>query len=52
VRRVAEGAAGLGIAGLHCFAFGGFARGAHWLQAAAAERFALDDSHRDFAIDD
>lgn len=52
VRRVAEGAAGLGIAGLHCFAFGGFARGARWLQAVAAERFVLDDSHRDFALDD
>jgi methylenetetrahydrofolate reductase (NADPH) len=37
VRRVAEGGAGLGIAGLHCFPFGGFARSARWLAAAAGE---------------
>jgi methylenetetrahydrofolate reductase (NADPH) len=35
VRRLAEGAAGLGIAGLHCFPFGGFARSARWLAATA-----------------
>jgi methylenetetrahydrofolate reductase (NADPH) len=35
VRRIAEGGAGLGIAGLHCFPFGGFARSARWLAAIA-----------------
>jgi methylenetetrahydrofolate reductase (NADPH) len=35
VRRIAEGGAALGIAGLHCFPFGGFARGARWLAATA-----------------
>lgn len=33
VRRLAEGGAGLGIAGLHCYPFGGFARSARWLAA-------------------
>ncbi len=35
VRRIAAGGAALGIAGVHCFPFGGFARGARWLAAAA-----------------
>jgi methylenetetrahydrofolate reductase (NADPH) len=52
VSRVAAGDAGLGVAGLHCFAFGGFARSAHWLQAVAAGRFALDDARGGFAVRD
>ncbi len=36
VRDIAAGATALGIAGLHCFTFGGFARTARWLAAAAA----------------
>jgi methylenetetrahydrofolate reductase (NADPH) len=42
VARVAADGAALGVAGLHCFAFGGFARSAHWLQGVAAGRFSLD----------
>jgi methylenetetrahydrofolate reductase (NADPH) len=37
VRRIAEGGAGLGIAGLHCFPFGGFARSARWLAAISGD---------------
>ena len=52
VRRLAEAGSGLGIAGLHCFAFGGFARGARWLQAVAAGRFVPDEAHGGFAVHD
>ncbi|HSD52864.1 MAG TPA: methylenetetrahydrofolate reductase [Burkholderiales bacterium] len=52
VRRLAEGGAGLGIAGLHCFPFGGFARGGRWLGAVAAGQFAPDDAHGGLAVHD
>ncbi|HTO50948.1 MAG TPA: methylenetetrahydrofolate reductase [Burkholderiales bacterium] len=44
VRRIAAAEAGASVAGLHCFAFGGFAQGARWLQRVAAGRFRLDDT--------
>jgi len=44
VRRVALDGAGLGIAGLHCFAFGGFAQTARWMENVASGRFRLDDA--------
>jgi methylenetetrahydrofolate reductase (NADPH) len=52
VRRLAEGGAGLGIAGLHCFPFGGFARSARWLGAVAAGRFVPDDAQGGFGVHD
>lgn len=42
VRRIGEGGALLGVAGLHCFSFGGFARSARWLAAVTAGGFQLD----------
>lgn len=51
VRRLADGGAGLGIAGLHCFPFGGFAQGARWLGAVAAGRFRLDEAARGFVAE-
>jgi methylenetetrahydrofolate reductase (NADPH) len=50
VRRLAESGAGLGIAGLHCFPFGGFARSARWLEAVAAGRFVPGEAHGGFAV--
>jgi methylenetetrahydrofolate reductase (NADPH) len=35
LRRIAGGGAGLGVAGVHCFPFGGFAHAARWLGEAA-----------------
>lgn len=35
LRRIAGGGAGLGVAGVHCFPFGGFAHAARWLREAA-----------------
>jgi methylenetetrahydrofolate reductase (NADPH) len=52
VSRVAAGGAALGVAGLHCYAFGGFARSARWLQAVAAGRFAPDDARGGFVVHD
>lgn len=36
LRRIAGGGAGLGVAGVHCFPFGGFAHAARWLGEAAS----------------
>jgi methylenetetrahydrofolate reductase (NADPH) len=51
VRRVAEGEAGLGIAGLHFFPFGGFAQTARWIDNVASGRFRLGDSSTGFSLD-
>jgi methylenetetrahydrofolate reductase (NADPH) len=51
VRRVAEGEAGLGIAGLHFFPFGGFAQTARWIDNVAGGRFRLGDSSTGFSLD-
>ena len=52
VRRVALGAKGLGIAGLHCFAFGGFANTARWMENVASGRFRLDEPGESFSLAD
>lgn len=36
LRRIAGGGAGLGVAGVHCFPFGGFAHAARWLSETAS----------------
>lgn len=36
LRRIAGGGAGLGVAGVHCFPFGGFAHAARWLSEATS----------------
>jgi methylenetetrahydrofolate reductase (NADPH) len=51
VRRMAEGEAGLGIAGLHFFPFGGFAQTARWIDNVASGRFRLGDSNTGFSLD-
>lgn len=51
IRRLAEGGAALGIAGLHCFPFGGFAQSARWLAAIADGRFRVDESAHGFAVE-
>jgi methylenetetrahydrofolate reductase (NADPH) len=51
VRRLADGGEGLGVAGLHCFSFGGFAQSARWLGAVAAGRFRLDDAASGFGVE-
>jgi len=50
VRRVALEGAGLGIAGLHCFAFGGFAQTARWMENVASGRFRLDEPGESFSL--
>lgn len=50
VRRVALDAKGLGIAGLHCFAFGGFAQTARWMDNVASGRFRLDEPGESFEV--
>lgn len=50
VRRIALDAKGLGIAGLHCFAFGGFAQTARWMENVAAGRFRLDEPSESFSL--
>ena len=52
VRRIGEGGATLGVAGLHCFSFGGFARSARWLAAVAAGRFRMDEAAAGFHVED
>ena len=52
VRRIGEGGATLGVAGLHCFSFGGFARSARWLAAVAAGRFRMDEAAAGFRVED
>ncbi len=51
VRTIAQSAAGLGIAGLHVFPFGGFAASARWIKQVAAGRFRLTGSDRGFTLD-
>jgi methylenetetrahydrofolate reductase (NADPH) len=51
-RRIGEGGATLGGAGLHCFSFGGFARSARWLAAVAAGRFRMDEAAAGFRVED
>lgn len=51
-RRIAAGGATLGVAGLHCFSFGGFARSARWLAAVAAGRFRMDEAAAGFHVED
>jgi methylenetetrahydrofolate reductase (NADPH) len=51
VRRIGEGGATLGVAGLHCFSFGGFARNARWLAAVGAGRFELDAAAAGFHVE-
>lgn len=50
VRRVALDGKGLGIAGLHCFAFGGFAQTARWMENVASGRFRLDEPSDSFSV--
>jgi methylenetetrahydrofolate reductase (NADPH) len=50
VRRVALDGKGLGIAGLHCFAFGGFAQTARWMDNVASGRFRLDEPGEGFEL--
>jgi len=50
VRRVALEGKGLGIAGLHCFAFGGFAQTARWMDNVASGRFRLDEPAESFEV--
>lgn len=50
VRRVALDGKGLGIAGLHCFAFGGFAQTARWMENVASGRFRLDEPGESFSL--
>lgn len=50
VRRVALDGKGLGIAGLHCFAFGGFAQTARWMENVASGRFRLDEPRDSFSV--
>lgn len=50
VRRVALDGKGLGIAGLHCFAFGGFAQTARWMENVASGRFRLDEPSDGFSV--
>ena len=50
VRRVALEGKGLGIAGLHCFAFGGFAQTARWMENVASGRFRLDEPGESFSL--
>ncbi len=50
VRRIGEGGAALGVAGLHCFPFGGFARSARWLAAVAAGRFRMGEAAVGFDV--
>jgi methylenetetrahydrofolate reductase (NADPH) len=52
VRRIGAGGAALGVAGLHCFSFGGFARSARWLAAVAAGRFRMDAAAAGFHVED
>lgn len=50
VRRVALESGGLGIAGLHCLAFGGFAQTARWMENVASGRFRLDEPSESFSL--
>jgi methylenetetrahydrofolate reductase (NADPH) len=50
VRRIALDGKGLGIAGLHCFAFGGFAQTARWMENVASGRFRLDEPSDSFSV--
>ena len=50
VRRIADGGATLGVAGLHCYSFGGFARSARWLAAVAGGGFALEAARDGFSV--
>lgn len=51
IRRLADGGAGLGIAGLHCFPFGGFAQSARWLGAVGSGRFRLEECASGFVVE-
>lgn len=50
VRRVALDSKELGIAGLHCLAFGGFALTARWMENVASGRFRLDEPGESFSL--
>jgi methylenetetrahydrofolate reductase (NADPH) len=50
IRRIACSQAGLNIAGLHFFAFGGFAQSARWIANTAAGRFQLVEPDESFSI--
>jgi methylenetetrahydrofolate reductase (NADPH) len=52
VYAVARAEAGLNIAGLHVFPFGGFAQSAQWLRDVAAGRFELNAAEDSFRIKD
>ena len=50
VRRIAASPAELGVAGLHLFPFGGFARSAQWIDNVAAGRFRLSEPDESFCL--
>ena len=50
IRRIAQSQAGLGIAGLHFFSFGGFAQSARWNNNTAAGRFQFVDLDQSVSI--
>jgi len=50
IRRIAQSQVRLGIAGLHFFAFGGFAQSARWINNTAAGRFQFVDADESFSI--
>lgn len=50
IRRIARSQAGLGIAGLHFFPFGGFAQSARWINNTAAGRFQFVELDESFTI--
>ena len=52
VRAIAQSAAGLGIAGLHFFPFGGFAESARWISKVSTGRFGLTASGEGFTLED
>ena len=50
VRSIASAQAGLGIAGLHFFPFGDFARSARWINKTAAGQFQFVDADQSFSL--
>lgn len=50
VAGIAPAAEPLGVAGLHLFAFGGFAASARWLRAVAERRFTLGPAETGFTV--
>ena len=50
VRRIAASRAELGVAGLHLFPFGGFARSAQWIDNVASGRFRLSEPDESFSL--